>query len=51
MKITFAPRGILRTVWMKPLFHEVRPETGQHEKREKLAAPTGYQYCRVRGSE
>src|SRR6266436_5977071 len=27
MKITFAPRGILRTVWMKSLFHEVGPET------------------------
>src|SRR5271167_3033674 len=27
MEITFAPRGILRTVWMKAFFHEVRPET------------------------
>ncbi len=27
MEITFAPRGILRTLWMKPFFHEVRPET------------------------
>src|SRR5258708_20248796 len=26
MEITFAPRGILRTVWMKGLFHEVRQE-------------------------
>ena len=23
MEITFAPRGILRTVWMKALVHEV----------------------------
>jgi hypothetical protein len=27
MEITFAPRGILGTLWMKPFFHEVRPET------------------------
>jgi hypothetical protein len=27
MEVTFAPRGILRTVWMKAFFHEVRPET------------------------
>ena len=27
MEVAFAPRGILRTVWMKAFFHEVRPET------------------------
>jgi hypothetical protein len=27
MEITFSPRGILRTLWMKAFFHEVRPET------------------------
>ena len=27
MEVTFAPRGILRTLWIKAFFHEVRPET------------------------
>ncbi len=27
MEVTFAPRGILRILWMKAFFHEVRPET------------------------
>src|SRR5258708_1353777 len=27
MEIRFAPRGILRTVWMKAFFHEVPPQT------------------------
>jgi hypothetical protein len=39
MEITFAPRGILRTLWMKAFFHEVRPETVDNQKREKSAAP------------
>ena len=47
MEITFAPRGILRTVWMKALFHEVRPETVNIRNVKKSAAPTGYQHCRA----
>src|SRR6516164_7966619 len=27
------------------------PRNGQHQKRGKSTAHTGYQYCRVRGSE
>jgi hypothetical protein len=41
MEITFAPRGTVRTVWMKALFHQVRPETVDIRNVKNQPPPPG----------
>ena len=51
MEITFAPRGILRTVWMKAFFHKVRPETVNMRNVKNQPPPSDTSIAVFEGSE
>ena len=51
MEITFAPRGILRTVWMKALVHEVGPETVNIRNVKNQPPAPNSSIAMFRGSE